>query len=69
VFLVGLVKHRTKAVLNAKLVAQESLALGVNIVRLVMPEKVTTMIRLNANNVNWVKQQRWKVRPLAMAAI
>ena len=68
-FLVGLVKHLTKAVPNAKLVVQESLALGVNIVRLVMPEQVTTMIRLNANNVNWVKQQRWKVRPLAMAAI
>ena len=27
----------------------------------VMPEKKTTMMQLNVNNVNWVKQQRLKV--------
>ena len=56
-FLVMLANKQTKAVPNVKLVVQESLALDVKIVRLVMPEQVTTMIRLNANNVNWVKQQ------------
>ena len=32
----------------------------------VMPEKETTMMRLNVNNVNWVKQQRLKVPLNAM---
>jgi len=37
------------------------LALGVQIAHQVLPEQVTTMMRQNVNNVNWVKQRRLKV--------
>jgi len=50
------------AVLNVLRVVRGRLVLGVKIVHWVMPEKETTMMRPNANNVNWVKQQRLKVQ-------
>ena len=45
------------AVQNAWRAAPERLALGVQIVLWVLPEKGMTMMLPSANNVNWVKQQ------------
>jgi len=42
-------------------VVRVRLALGVKIVRKVLPEKETTTMRRNADSVNWVKQRRLKV--------
>jgi hypothetical protein len=57
------------AVPNAPCVALERTALDVNFVHWVMLEKETTMMRLNVNNVNWVKQQRQKVPLNAILAM
>ena len=54
------------AVLNVLRVMRVRLALGVQSVHWVFSEKETTMMRPNANNVNWVKQQRLKVRRLVI---
>jgi len=50
-----------KAVRNVSRAVPVRLALGVKIVLQVLPEQETTTMRRNANNVNWVKQQRLKV--------
>ena len=52
--------------LNVPRVVRVHLALGVKLARWVMPEKETTMMQRNVNNVNWVKQQRAKVPLNAM---
>ena len=54
---VPLVNIPSKVVLNVPRVVRVRLALGVKIVHRAMPEKEATMIRLNVNNVNWVKQR------------
>ena len=54
------------AVLNVPRVVRVHLALGVKLARWVMPEKETTLMQRNVNNVNWVKQQRAKVPLNAM---
>ena len=60
---VGLLKT---AVPNVPRALRVRLALGVEIVHWVMPETETTVIRLNVNNVNWVKQRRLQVLLNAM---
>ena len=49
------------AVQNVSLAVRVHSALGVKIVQWVLQDKGTTMMRLNVDNVNWVKQQRQKV--------
>jgi len=34
-----------------------------------LQEKEMTLMRRNADNVNWAKQRRWKVRPRAVGVI
>jgi hypothetical protein len=60
---VGLPKTAVQNVLRA---VRVRLALGVKSVHWGFPEKGTIQMRLNANNVNWVKQQRLKVPLNAM---
>jgi hypothetical protein len=55
--IVQLVGRPTTAVQNVLRAVWVRLALGVKIVHWVLPEKGTTVIRLNADNVNWVKQR------------
>jgi hypothetical protein len=56
--LVGLLET---AVQNVLRVVRGRLARGVKIAHWVLQDKGTTVIRLDVNNVNWVKQQRLKV--------
>ena len=63
---VMLEKIPSPAVLNVPRVVRVHLALGVKFARWVMPEKETTLMQRNVNNVNWVKQQRAKVPLNAM---
>ena len=63
---VTLEKIPSPAVLNVPRVVRVHLALGVKLARWVMPEKETTLMQRNVNNVNWAKQQRAKVPLNAM---
>ena len=49
---------------RAKRAVPGRLALGVKSARRVLPGEETTTMRRNVNNVNWVKQQRFKEVPL-----
>jgi hypothetical protein len=57
------------AVPNASRAVRGRLAMDAKIARWVLPEQETTKMPLSANNVNWVKQQLWKVRPNATLVI
>ena len=59
--IVQLVGRPKTAVRNVSRAVPVRLASDVKIVLQVMPEQETTTMRRNANNVNWVKQQRLKV--------
>ena len=67
--IVPLVGLRTLAVRNVSRAVRGCLALGVKIVLWVLPDKGTTTMRRNANNVLWVKQHRQKVPPNAILAM
>tara|TARA_B110000090_G_C13105031_1_gene340070 strand:- start:53 stop:364 length:312 start_codon:yes stop_codon:yes gene_type:complete len=56
--IVRLVGRPKTAVPDVPRAVRVRLALGVEIVHWVLPDKGMTMMRLNANNVNWAQQHR-----------
>ena len=57
------------AVRNAKRAVQERSVMIAKIAQWGLHEKEMTLMRRNADNVNWVKQRRWKARPRAVGVI
>jgi hypothetical protein len=57
------------AVQNAKRAVRGRSVRVAKIARWGLQEKEMTLMRRNADNVNWAKQRRWKVRPRAVGVI
>jgi len=57
------------AVPNAKRAVRGHSVMVVKIAHWGLQEKEMTLMRRNADNVNWVKQRRWKVQPRAVGVI
>ena len=57
------------AVQNAKRAVRERSVRVAKIARWGLQEKEMTLMRRNADNVNWVKQRRWKAWPRAVGVI
>ena len=57
------------AVRNAKRAVRERSVMVARIAHWGLHEKEMTLMRRNADNVNWGKQRRWKVRPRAVGVI
>ena len=57
------------AVRNAKRAVRGRSARVAKIAHWDLQEKEMTLMRRNADNVNWGKQRRWKVRPRAVGVI
>ena len=54
---------------NVSLAVLARLVLVAPIAHWDLPEKEMTLMRRNADNVNWVKQRRWKAWPRAVGVI
>ena len=57
------------AVQNAKCAVRGRSVMVAKIAHWGLQEKEMTLMRRNADNVNWVKQRRWKARPRAVGVI
>ena len=64
-----LVGPRKRTVPNARRAGRVRSAMVATIARWVMQDTAEIAMRHNANNVHWVKQPRFEVRPRAMGAI
>mgnify|MGYP003959961887 CR=1 FL=1 len=61
--------HLRRGALNAKRAVRERSVMIAKIVQWGLHEKEMTLMRRNADNVNWVKQRRWKAQPRAVGVI